>query len=499
MAVAHARAAGVAWGRVREPAMRGAQLLAVSGFALAQPLFDILGKNAEFFAVRGSTAGEILLFALVVTFAPALGLLALELSVSLFSPTAARVLHHIFLAFLGALFGVQALRRAGMADTAALVAGAVVIGLVVALAAWRLRPARSFLTLLSAAPIVFLALFLLNTPVERLIFQSGARAAAIRTEARRPVGFLLFDEVPVSDLQQGDGTIDAGRFPNFARLAASSTTAAGAGGGHPPKVDLSTFYLSRVRDFHRFVASFRAPARRQPTLYFLHVLLPHAPWLYFPDGTGRAVARTNAPGRIGERWVDPALAEQAWQRLLLQTGYTDRLLGVFLRRLHATGLWRRALVIVTADHGISFRGGDLRRRPTRTNLAELAFTPLFVKLPGQDRGRVVDRHVQTLDILPTIADVLGIRIPWQTDGSSALDRRAGSSRVDVAGVSAPYAVALRQRRTSLERQLALFGTGTWGARLSATGPYWTLVGRPVGELQVLGSLAAKASVDSLGS
>ncbi len=612
MAVAHARAAGVAWGRVREPAMRGAQLLAVSGFALAQPLFDILGKNAEFFAVRGSTAGEILLFALVVTFAPALGLLALELSVSLFSPTAARVLHHVFLAFLGALFGVQALRRAGMADTAALVAGAVVIGLVVALAAWRLRPARSFLTLLSAAPIVFLALFLLNTPVERLIFQSGARAAAIRTEARTPVVFLLFDEFPVIDLQQGDGTIDAGRFPNFARLAASSTwfrntttisasttvavpailtgqrpkkgalpvyqdhpdnlftllgrryrlqvtesqtrlcpprlckrstgeagdsslfsdvrtvylhliappaledrlpaideswgnfgasstTAAGAGGGHPPKVDLSTFYLSRVRDFHRFVASFRAPARRQPTLYFLHVLLPHAPWLYFPDGTGRAVARTNAPGRIGERWVDPALAEQAWQRLLLQTGYTDRLLGVFLRRLHATGLWRRALVIVTADHGISFRGGDLRRRPTRTNLAELAFTPLFVKLPGQDRGRVVDRHVQTLDILPTIADVLGIRIPWQTDGSSALDRRAGSSRVDVAGVSAPYAVALRQRRTSLERQLALFGTGTWGARLSATGPYWTLVGRPVGELQVLGSLAAKASVDSLGS
>ncbi len=50
--------------RLREPAVRGAQLLAVSGFALAQPLFDILGKNAEFFAVRGSTPGDIVLFAL---------------------------------------------------------------------------------------------------------------------------------------------------------------------------------------------------------------------------------------------------------------------------------------------------------------------------------------------------------------------------------------------------------------------------------------------------
>ena len=62
--------------KFRDPAVRGAQLLAVSGFALAQPLFDILGKNAEFFAVRGSTPGDIVLFALVVTFVPTLVLLA---------------------------------------------------------------------------------------------------------------------------------------------------------------------------------------------------------------------------------------------------------------------------------------------------------------------------------------------------------------------------------------------------------------------------------------
>ena len=69
--------------RFREPAVRGAQLLAVSGFALAQPLFDILGKNAEFFAVRGSTPSDIVLFALVVTFVPALVLLAIEVAVEL--------------------------------------------------------------------------------------------------------------------------------------------------------------------------------------------------------------------------------------------------------------------------------------------------------------------------------------------------------------------------------------------------------------------------------
>src|SRR6266496_3950152 len=118
MAVAHARVSGIAWRlRLREPAVRGAQLL-----------FDILGKNAEFFAAHGSTPGDIVLFALVVTFAPALVLLVLELAVGAVSRPAAVGLHLFFLAALGAVFGVQALKRAGLGGTAALVAGAIAIG-----------------------------------------------------------------------------------------------------------------------------------------------------------------------------------------------------------------------------------------------------------------------------------------------------------------------------------------------------------------------------------
>jgi hypothetical protein len=264
-----------------------------------------------------------------------------------------------------------------------------------------------------------------------------------------------------------------------------------------PKVELESF-AGRIHDFRRFVASFRRPRTGSPTLYFLHVLLPHAPWLYFPDGRARAVARTNAPGRLGERWWSSQLALQAWQRHLLQVGYTDRLLGLFLRRLHASGLWDKALVIVTADHGISFRGGDLRRRPTRSNLAELAFTPLFVKLPGEREGRVIDRHVQTVDILPTIADVLGVRIPWRVAGHSALSGGRGS-RVDVHGVTAPYPVALAQRRNSLARQLAMFGSGGWGPAFFGTGPYRRLVGASLGSLSIAPEEGASATVDGVGS
>src|SRR5206468_9473085 len=41
---------------------RGVQLVAESGFDLAELVFDLLGKNEEFFAVRGSTPGDIVLF-----------------------------------------------------------------------------------------------------------------------------------------------------------------------------------------------------------------------------------------------------------------------------------------------------------------------------------------------------------------------------------------------------------------------------------------------------
>jgi hypothetical protein len=406
-----------------------------------------------------------------------------------------------------------------------------------------------------AVLLVFLALLVQRAPVT-------AGASATRVQAATPVVFLLFDEFPVIDLQQADGGIDAGRFPNFAKLAASSvwfrnTTTLSAtttvavpailSGKKPVPGALPIYrdhrdnlftllgkryrmfvietearlcpdrlcgrtnhpaetagaalrdFLGRKRDFKRFVAAFREPGSGRPTLYFLHVLLPHAAWLYLPDGKLRAVTKPNAPGRYGERWVNSQLAIQAWQRHLLQTGYTDRLLGLFLRRLHETGLWDKALIVVTADHGISFRGGDLRRRPTKTNLAELAFTPLFVKLPGDADGRVLDEHVQTVDILPTIADVLGISIPWKTAGSSAFAQQRPPTGVAVAHVTESYASALAQRQASLVRQLGFFGSGAWDERFAGTGIYRGLVGAGLASLPTERLSGARATVDRVGS
>ena len=598
--------------RWREPALRGAQLLAVSGFALAQPLFDILGKNAEFFAVRGSTPGDIVLFALVVTFAPALLLLAVEVAVELATRRSAAVLHYAFVGFLGAVFGVQVLKRGGVDGTTVLITGAVVIGIALAVGAWRVGIVRSFITILAGASLIFLLTFLFSSKIRSLIFPSNVQASVTNVDSSTPVVFLMWDEFPIISLMNAKEGIDARRFPNFARLARTSNWYRNMTGVSPtttysvpsalsgvdprrgklplfqnypdnlftllapryklnvtetqtrlcpsslcphegqntearlsslykdartvylhlvappsledrlpaideswgnfgsdtgqqletetlPKVNLHTFYIGRLHDFSDFLDSMKPARSAKPTLNYLHVLMPHGPWLYFPDGRLRAVASPRAPGRKGDRWFYEPLAQQAWQRHLLQAGFTDVLLGRLIHRLQRVGLWDKALVVVTADEGDSFIGGDYRRNPSKTNLSTVAFIPLFVKMPRQTHGRVIDRQVRTVDILPTVADVLGIRLPWRSDGRSVLTGGSGTGTVQLENVRASLADALAQRRRRLARQIALFGTGAWGPRLAGTGPYRELVGQPVSTLGVVRKIDNEAVVDKTGS
>ena len=126
---------------------------------------------------------------------------------------------------------------------------------------------------------------------------------------------------------------------------------------------------------------------------------------------------------------DPELAIQAQQRHLLQVGYTDLALGRILDKLHETGS-TTVVVVVVADHGVSFRPHGERRRVEEGNMEEIAFVPLFVKPPARRTAPPVDDHARTTDILPTIADILGVEVPWKTDGRSLL---AGAATAPTSG------------------------------------------------------------------
>ena len=99
----------------------------------------------------------------------------------------------------------------------------------------------------------------------------------------------------------------------------------------------------------------------------------------------------------------------------------------------------------------------------------------------------------------TIAKVLGVRVRWKVDGTPALLSGPGSSRVRVGKFETSFSAAQALREKSRQRKLPLFGSGSWGPELAGTGRYRALVGKPLGSLQIVGSVPASATIDSVGS
>ena len=162
----------------------------------------------------------------------------------------------------------------------------------------------------------------------------------------------------------------------------------------------------------------------------------------------------------------PGRHTEAYQRYLLQVGYTDAALGLVLRRLRETGLYDRALVIVTADHGVGFRPrrpATPLRRPT--NLDEIGFVPLFVKLPGQRRGRIGDALGEEPRRGPDGRARARAPLRSKVEGRPLVGTAA--RRRDRHGAEAERrprdgaALALRARRSPRARlvEIAMFGSG----------------------------------------
>lgn len=190
--------------------------------------------------------------------------------------------------------------------------------------------------------------------------------------------------------------------------------------------------VDRVGDFREAVSEVRRHA--DPTLTFIHTVLPHVPWTYHADGS-----RYADPGRPGLTeegvWTTAFSADFALQQHLLQSEFADRLLGELLDRLDATGQYEESLIVFVADHGVSLASGTNRRLPEGDTLSAIMPVPLVVKAPGGDGvgvdapsapldpGSRDNRVAETIDVMPTIADLLGVDIPWPVDGQSLFGPR----------------------------------------------------------------------------
>jgi hypothetical protein len=262
-------------------------------------------------------------------------------------------------------------------------------------------------------------------------------------------------------------------------------------------------YVENAVDSSRAFLRSLQPSKR-PQVDFLHVLLPHTPWHYL--GPAQDYVTLAGQGvRVGT-WRDSWNAAFGRARHLLQVQTGDWLVGQVVERLEQIGAYDDSLIVVTADHGVAFTPGVPSRGASNLNYAEVMWTPLLVKLPGQTEGSVDDRAAETIDIVPTIADELGVDLPWETDGRSLLGppRPDGPRRLADWGLNqvrpadgksyvefdGPSGFA-RLLRTTASR-----ATGDPGLRLYRIGGYGTLVGRPAAPLVASGHAVVDATLEN---
>ena len=145
------------------------------------------------------------------------------------------------------------------------------------------------------------------------------------------------------------------------------------------------------------------------TFLLIHLPLPHAPFVFDPDGSFRGPYQ-------GQRMSNDSSGYQRHLR------YTDQVLGEIMGALDSAGRLHSSLLVVTSDH--SWRkdpDSSFARLPDAT-----IRVPLLVKWPGQDRPMVSDEPFCQLGLWPVLEAAIGSPTPppmsdslWQAISATA--------------------------------------------------------------------------------
>jgi len=99
--------------------------------------------------------------------------------------------------------------------------------------------------------------------------------------------------------------------------------------------------------------------------------------------------------------------------------YTDHQFGALIDRLKREGLYKKSLIILTADHGEEFQehGRLLHEQVYNEDI----HIPLIIKFPSARRAdQQVDRSAELIDLMPTLLAYLSIPSPEGVQGKNLL-------------------------------------------------------------------------------
>jgi len=187
---------------------------------------------------------------------------------------------------------------------------------------------------------------------------------------------------------------------------------------------------TRAGDINRetFPLLRREETRKRPFFLFLNYMDAHAP--FFPPTPYDSRYPGKDPAfRSLQYWdiesdalrqIRPYTARDKQRDESQYDGgiaYLDASLGEFFAKLKEFGLYDDSIIIVTSDHGQSFGEKQLVGHGSSV-YQEQVRVPLIIKYPGSSQAAVRNNLVSHVDLLPTVLDLLGEKVPPSLPGHS---------------------------------------------------------------------------------
>jgi arylsulfatase A-like enzyme len=151
---------------------------------------------------------------------------------------------------------------------------------------------------------------------------------------------------------------------------------------------------------------------------------PKAPWIskYHPASyDGRFAKRFSGEDAGKGDKLNMTQAEIEWVRALYDSNvsYQDDLLRQLLDKLKEWGIADQTMIVITSDHGDE-QWEDGRVGHGASLRETLVHVPLLIHYPAMVPARMITEGVDVLDVMPTVADLLGAKMDEEWQGESLL-------------------------------------------------------------------------------
>lgn len=196
--------------------------LSLSTVSIAQPIFDLYGKNLTVFSAGKLSRWEVLVFFVAVLLGPAVCAVAADRFSAMFGPKVNEATRLVLIGGFSLLTGLAVARWVGLTNDALYVLLAAVTAVAVPWGFDRRKAVREWSRWLAVLSVALGATTFVQ--LRPLVFPlADTRADATVERKDLSVFMVVMDEFPLYALLGPDGNINAERWPGFAALASEST------------------------------------------------------------------------------------------------------------------------------------------------------------------------------------------------------------------------------------------------------------------------------------